>query len=65
MSPYQRLLAELADLDDRIEQARARERAQAIETIHALMDTYGIKHKARSEPSTLRPWPTLATRSKP
>ncbi|EKS72219.1 histone-like nucleoid-structuring protein H-NS [Burkholderia sp. SJ98] len=45
MSPYQQLLAELADLDGRIEQARARERAHAIETIHALMDTYGIKHK--------------------
>ncbi|MCS6428099.1 H-NS histone family protein [Burkholderia thailandensis] len=42
---YQRLLAELADLEERIEQARARERVQAIQTIHELMDTYGIKHK--------------------
>ncbi|HHV7525115.1 TPA: hypothetical protein ACUNF5_006666 [Burkholderia orbicola] len=31
MSPYQQLLAELAGLDGRIEQARARERAHAIE----------------------------------
>ncbi|MBY9629153.1 H-NS histone family protein (plasmid) [Pseudomonas aeruginosa] len=42
---YQRLLTELAELDVRIEQARARERVRAIETIHELMDTYGIKHK--------------------
>ncbi|ASW04255.1 MULTISPECIES: H-NS histone family protein [Burkholderiaceae] len=42
---YQQLLSELAELDKRIEQARARERVHAIETIHGLMDTYGIKHK--------------------
>ncbi|WP_438822147.1 hypothetical protein [Burkholderia gladioli] len=42
---YQQLLSELAELDKRIEQARARECVHAIETIHGLMDTYGIKHK--------------------
>ncbi|MXN79789.1 H-NS histone family protein [Burkholderia sp. 4701] len=42
---YAQLVAELADLDEEIERARARERIDAIATVHALMDTYAIKHR--------------------
>lgn len=41
---YRELRAELVELDAQIDQARARERTDAIATIHRLMDTYGIKH---------------------
>ncbi|AZQ56128.1 H-NS histone family protein [Burkholderia cenocepacia] len=42
---YEQLVAELAQLDEEIERARARERIDAIEKVHSLMDTYAIKHR--------------------
>jgi len=42
---YAQLVVELAELDEEIERARARERIDAIAEVHALMDTYAIKHR--------------------
>lgn len=42
---YAQLVAELVELDEEIERARARERIDAIAEVHALMDTYAIKHR--------------------
>ncbi|MBN3819386.1 H-NS histone family protein [Paraburkholderia sp. Se-20369] len=42
---YAQLVAELAELDEEIERTRARERIDAIATVHSLMDTYAIKHR--------------------
>ncbi|MCA8298979.1 H-NS histone family protein [Burkholderia sp. AU30198] len=42
---YAELVVELAELDEEIEQARARERVDAIAQVHSLMDTYAIKHR--------------------
>lgn len=42
---YAQLVAELVELDEEIERARARERIDAIAKVHALMDTYAIKHR--------------------
>ncbi|AOR70317.1 histidinol phosphate phosphatase [Burkholderia stabilis] len=42
---YAQLVVELAELDEEIERARARERIDAIEKVHSLMDTYAIKHR--------------------
>lgn len=42
---YAQLVVELAELDEEIEHARARERVDAIEKVHSLMDTYAIKHR--------------------
>ncbi|KHK59560.1 histidinol phosphate phosphatase [Burkholderia sp. A9] len=42
---YAQLVVELAELDEEIERARARERIEAIAKVHALMDTYAIKHR--------------------
>ncbi|WP_321856344.1 H-NS histone family protein [Burkholderia cenocepacia] len=42
---YAQLVAELAQLDEEIERARARERVDAIAKVHSLMDTYAIKHR--------------------
>lgn len=41
---YLQLRAELAELDEKIEETRERERVEAIATIHGLMDRYNIKH---------------------
>ncbi|WP_322075485.1 H-NS histone family protein [Burkholderia cenocepacia] len=38
------LIAARDELDEKIAHARERERLEAIATIHALMDTYAIKH---------------------
>ncbi|GAB7534583.1 H-NS family nucleoid-associated regulatory protein [Burkholderia sp. 22PA0099] len=42
---YPQLVAELAALDEQIERTRARERTDAIEAVHTLMETYAIKHR--------------------
>ena len=42
---YAQLVAELVELDEEIERARARERIDAIAKVHSLMDTYAIKHR--------------------
>ncbi|MBN3749932.1 H-NS histone family protein [Burkholderia sp. Se-20373] len=42
---YAQLVVELAELDEEIERARARERVDAIAEVHSLMDTYAIKHR--------------------
>ena len=42
---YAQLVVELAELDEEIERARARERVDAIAAVHSLMDTYAIKHR--------------------
>jgi len=42
MSAYQELLAQKAELDRKIEQARRKELADAIAQIRALMQQYGI-----------------------
>jgi len=42
MSTYKELLAQKADLEARIEEARATEISAAIEKIRALMDQYGL-----------------------
>lgn len=42
---YPQLRAELAALEEQIQQARDREKVGAIAEIHRLMDTYGIQHK--------------------
>ncbi|MBN3724397.1 H-NS histone family protein [Burkholderia sp. Ac-20379] len=42
---YPQLVAELAELDEKIDRIRARERTDAIEAVHALMETYAIKHR--------------------
>ncbi|WDD90599.1 H-NS histone family protein (plasmid) [Burkholderia sp. FERM BP-3421] len=42
---YVQLVVELAELDEEIERTRARERIDAIATVHALMDAYAIKHR--------------------
>ena len=45
---YAQLVVELAELDEEIERARARERVDAIAAVHSLMDTYAIKHRDQS-----------------
>lgn len=42
---YPQLRAELAELEARIQEAREREKQDAMTEIHRLMDTYGIQHK--------------------
>ncbi|ALX16340.1 histidinol phosphate phosphatase [Burkholderia cepacia JBK9] len=42
---YAQLVVELSELDEEIERARERERIDAIEKVHSLMDTYAIKHR--------------------
>lgn len=42
---YPQLVAELAALEVQIQEVREREKHDAIEQIHRLMDTYSIQHK--------------------